>query len=114
MIYRIYPSKDATLYEDTPRKEQNTGKDEILEIGKFYDTDNTSLLGNSRVLLEFDLTSISQSIVSNDITIFSNYTNLRLLLHFSFGHIKCQRHFVAKPRVACGYPRNVCSDKIQP
>ena len=68
MIYRIYPSKDATLYEDTPRKEQNTGKDEILEIGKFYDTDNTTLLGNSRVLLEFDLTSISQSIVSNDIT----------------------------------------------
>ena len=68
MIYRIYPSKDATLYEDTPRKLQNTGKDEILEIGKFYDTDNTTLLGNSRALLEFDLTSISQSIVSNDIT----------------------------------------------
>ena len=68
MIYRIYPSKDATLYEDTPRKLQNTGKDEILEIGKFYDTDNTTLLGNSRALLEFDLTSISQSIVSGDIT----------------------------------------------
>jgi len=68
MIYRIYPSKDATLYEDTPRKEQNTGKDEILEIGKFYDTNNTSLLGNSRAVLEFDLTSISQSIVSGDIS----------------------------------------------
>ena len=68
MIYRIYPSKDATLYEDTPRKVQNTGKDEILEIGKFYDTNNTTLLGNSRALLEFDLTSISQSIVSGDIT----------------------------------------------
>ena len=68
MIYRIYPSKDATLYEDSSRKLQNTGKDEILEIGKFYDTDNTTLLGNSRALLEFDLTSISQSIVSGDIT----------------------------------------------
>ena len=68
MIYRIYPNKDATLYEDTPRKVQNTGKDEILEIGKFYDTDNTTLLGNSRALLHFDLTSISQSIVSGDIT----------------------------------------------
>ena len=68
MIYRIYPKKDATLYEDTPRKKQNTGKDEILEIGKFYDIDNTTLLGNSRALLEFDLTSISQSIVSGDIT----------------------------------------------
>jgi len=68
MIYRIYPSKDATLYEDSSRKLQNTGKDEILEIGKFYDTDNTTLLGNSRAVVEFDLSSISQSIVSGDIT----------------------------------------------
>src|SRR6056300_1550405 len=68
MIYRIYPSKDTTLYEDTSRKNQNTGKDEILEIGKFYDTDNTSLLGNSRALIEFDLSSISASVVSGEIT----------------------------------------------
>jgi hypothetical protein len=68
MIYRIYPSKDTTLYEDTSRKNQNTGKDEILEIGKFYDTDNTSLLGNSRALIEFDLSSISSSVVSGEIT----------------------------------------------
>lgn len=68
MIYRIYPSKDTTLYEDSSRKEQNTGKDEILEIGKFYDTDNTSLLGNSRALIGFDLSSISSSIVSGEIT----------------------------------------------
>ena len=27
---------------------KNTGKDEILEVGKFYDTDDTTLLGNSR------------------------------------------------------------------
>ena len=69
MIYRIYPTKDTTLYEDTSRKAQNTGKDEILEIGKFYDTDNTSLLGNSRAVIGFDLTSISQSLVSGDITL---------------------------------------------
>ena len=68
MIYRIYPNKDATLYEDTSRKLQNTGKDEILEIGKFYDTDNSTLIGNSRAVVQFDLTSISQSIVSGDIT----------------------------------------------
>jgi hypothetical protein len=68
MIYRIYPSKDATIYEDSLRKNQNTGKDEILEVGKFYDADNTTLLGNSRALLEFDLTPISSSIVSGDIT----------------------------------------------
>jgi len=68
MIYRIYPSKDATIYEDTSRKNQNTGKDEILEVGKFYDTDNATLLGNSRALVQFDLTSISSSVVSGDIT----------------------------------------------
>jgi len=68
MIYRIYPSKDATIYEDSSRKLQNTGKDEILEVGKFYDTDNTTLLGNSRALIQFDLTDISSSIVSGDIT----------------------------------------------
>jgi hypothetical protein len=68
MIYRIYPSKDATLYEDSSRKNQNTGKDEILEVGKFYDIDNTTLLGNSRVLVEFDLTEISSSIVNGEIT----------------------------------------------
>ena len=68
MIYRIYPSKDATIYEDSVRKNQNTGKDEILEVGKFYDTDNTTLLGNSRALVQFDLTDISQSIVSGTIT----------------------------------------------
>ena len=68
MIYRIYPSKDSTIYEDTSRRYQNTGKDEILEIGKLYDTDNTTLLGNSRALVQFDLSPISQSIVSGDIT----------------------------------------------
>lgn len=68
MIYKIYPSKDTTLYEDSARKQQNTGKDEILEIGKFYDTDNTTLLGNSRALIQFDLSDISSSIVSGDIT----------------------------------------------
>ena len=68
MIYRIYPSKDATIYEDSTRKLQNTGKDEILEVGKFYDTDNTTLLGNSRALIQFDLTNISSSIINGDIT----------------------------------------------
>jgi len=68
MIYRIYPSKDATIYEDSLRKTQNTGKDEILEIGKFYDTDNTTLLGNSRALIEFDLSTISSSVSNGDIT----------------------------------------------
>jgi len=69
MIYRIYPKKDTTIYEDTARKNQNTGKDEILEVGKFYDPTNPStLIGNSRILIEFDLDTISNLISSNDIS----------------------------------------------
>jgi hypothetical protein len=69
MIYRIYPKKDATIYEDTARKNQNTGKDEILEVGKFYDPTNSStLIGNSRVLIQFDLDNISSLISSGDIS----------------------------------------------
>jgi len=76
MIYRLYPKKDATIYEDTLRKNQNTGKDEILEVVKLYDTDNTTLLGNSRVLLQYDLSEISQSIVDGDIS-----GNIKYYLH---------------------------------
>ena len=76
MIYRLYPKKDATIYEDTLRKNQNTGKDEILEVVKLYDTDNTTLLGNSRALLHYDLSSISQSIVDGDIS-----GNIKYYLH---------------------------------
>ena len=68
MIYRIYSNKDTTLYEDTTRKAQNVGKDEILEVGKLYDTDNATLLGNSSALVQFDLTEISSSIVDGTIT----------------------------------------------
>ena len=59
MIYRIYGQKDTTIYESNLRKNQNTGKDEILEITKLYDEDTNSIwAGNSRVLTTFDLTSI--------------------------------------------------------
>lgn len=68
MIYRIYSNKDTTIYEDSIRKDQNVGKDEILEVGKFIDSDNTTLLGNSRALIEFDLSEISSSIVDGTIT----------------------------------------------
>lgn len=69
MIYRIYAQKDTTIYEQTTRRAQNTGADEILEVTKFYDelTEET-FEGNSRILIQFDITSISQSIVSGDIS----------------------------------------------
>ena len=69
MIYRIYGYKDTTLYEPTLRTEQNTGRDEILEVTKFFDDDTNGLLvGNSRILAQFDLMDISQSIVDGDIS----------------------------------------------
>ena len=74
MIYRIYGQKDTTIYELNTRKAQNTGLDEVLEITKFFDEDsNTINVGNSRVLTQFDLTDISQSIVAGDIPTSSNY-----------------------------------------
>jgi hypothetical protein len=68
MIYRIYPQKDTTIYEDSTRKLQNVGKDEILEVGKFFDTDDTTLLGSSRILIQFNLSQISQSINNGTIS----------------------------------------------
>jgi len=58
MILRFYPKKDATIYEKDPEK--NTGLDAILELSKIID--NTSSY-NSRILVDFDYTAISASIV---------------------------------------------------
>ncbi len=68
MIYRIYANKDTTIYEDSNRKDQNTGKDQILEVNKLYDPSNTNLLGNSRALVQFDLAEISSSVSDGTIT----------------------------------------------
>ena len=74
MIYRIYGQKDTTIYELNTRKAQNTGLDEVLEITKFFDEEsNTVFVGNSRILTQFDLTDISQSIVVGDIPTSSKY-----------------------------------------
>jgi hypothetical protein len=59
-MFRIfYAEKDATLYESAPA--QNTGLDEILEIGKRLDTDGSTLL-KSRSLVKFDMAEISASL----------------------------------------------------
>ena len=66
MILRFYPTKDTSIYEATP--EANTGLDQILEISKQAATGSTGAAAtasyNSRILLDFDYTTISQSIVS--------------------------------------------------
>ena len=69
MIYRIYGQKDTTIYEPSTRVQQNTGVDEILEVTKFYDElTEENFEGNSRVLIKFDITSISESVASGDIS----------------------------------------------
>ena len=69
MIYRIYGQKDTTIYEPSTRVQQNTGVDEILEVTKFYDElTEENFEGNSRVLVKFDISSISESVASGDIS----------------------------------------------
>lgn len=74
MYFIIYPEKDSVLYERFPSK--NTGVDQILELTKiaagqpYIDGDETSYLDyayNSRILIKFDLTELSSSIVSGKI-----------------------------------------------
>ena len=66
MYYFIYPSKDSYIYELNTNSEKNFGGDNNLVLKK--DFDGESLNGVSRVLLQFDLTELSQSLVSNEIT----------------------------------------------
>jgi len=65
MILRFYPKKDATIYENAP--ETNTGLDSILEISKAAATGSSGAAAtasfNSRILLDFDYTAVSKSIV---------------------------------------------------
>ena len=59
-MFRIfYAEKDATLYEAYPT--QNTGLDEVLEIGKRLNDDGDVLL-KSRSVLKFDMSEISASL----------------------------------------------------
>ena len=66
MFYSIFPEKDATLYEIS--SSQNTGLDEILELKNTQATAaGATVPYNSRILLKFDVTAVSQSIVDGDI-----------------------------------------------
>lgn len=80
MYKTIYPSKNATLYSQYPDK--NTGVDQILEISKntngspSLEGDNTVFYAatyNSRILIQFDLSEVSASIVSGKINGNSKY-----------------------------------------
>lgn len=57
MVFRFYPTKDATLYERYPAK--NTGMDPVLELSKqIVGTQLSSSIYNSRPLVGFDYAAI--------------------------------------------------------
>ena len=66
MYYFIYPNKDSYIYELNTNSEKNFGGDNNLILKKEFD--GTTLRGVSRVLLNFDLTELSQSLISGEIT----------------------------------------------
>ena len=65
MILRYYPTKDATLYEASP--DRNTGIDPILELQTIAATGSGGIASASyasRIVLNFDYSAISASIVA--------------------------------------------------
>ena len=63
MRYFEFPSADTTIYEGTITSSKNTGLDEILEVDKIMN-DAGSVVNVSRVLIKFDISYISRSIVT--------------------------------------------------
>ena len=61
-VYKIFPEKDATLYEQYPS--MNTGLDQILEVSSFY---TLGTRYNSRYLIQFSTTEI-QDVLNNTVT----------------------------------------------
>ena len=73
MHYFTFAEKDTTLYQASGSL--NAGLDEILEVRKEV-SDTGATVNVSRVLMRFDLTYISASIVRGAITNPSFYLNL--------------------------------------
>ena len=69
----IYAQKDSWISENSSSK--NYGGDEVLELFKDFKTDwsGSYTEGVSRILVQFDLTDISSSIVSGDIATNAKY-----------------------------------------
>jgi len=74
-----FPKKDtwissgSNLTTGVSQRDQNFGQDEILELKKFYH--NTSLNHITRVLVDFDINPLSQSIAEGDIPILGTGTS---------------------------------------
>ena len=72
MHYFEFGKRDTTLYSGGTTASRNTGLDEILEINKVVNNNGT--VGNvSRILIDFDLSYISQSIMDGKIPSTAKY-----------------------------------------
>jgi hypothetical protein len=72
-VYKLFPSKDATIYSKSPYK--NTGLDEILELT--VDTTSSNASYNSRFLIQFDTTEIQNIYNDFSLTSYPYDINLR-------------------------------------
>ena len=73
MHYFEFAEKDTTLYEAS--SSMNAGLDEVLEVRKDV-SDSGIVVNDSRILIKFDLTYISQSVSNNLINNPKYYLNL--------------------------------------
>jgi hypothetical protein len=72
MHYFEFGKRDTTLYSGGTTASRNTGLDEILEINKVVNNNGT-VANVSRILIDFDLTYISQSIQDGKIPSTAKY-----------------------------------------
>ena len=79
MIYSIKANRDTTLYEAT--ESLNAGIDEVLELQKIVSASNTSNTFNSRILIDFDLTEVSNSIAQGVIANYSPTSTPKFMLN---------------------------------
>ena len=67
MHYFIFPSKDT--YITTEFQKKNFGSDELFELRKIFSGSfSTSAEAASRILIQFNYSDVSSSIVDGDIT----------------------------------------------
>lgn len=76
-VYKIFPSKDATVYSQYPV--MNTGRDEILEASLEINGLPNPLPQTSRFLVQFDSTEIND-IINNKISGSTWQSNLKLFV----------------------------------
>ena len=72
MHYFEFAKRDATIYSGGTTSSINTGLDEILEINKVV-SNNGTVANVSRILIDFDLSFISQSIIDSKIPTTAKY-----------------------------------------